>query len=109
MRDGAVARVAAEPDVLVAGLDAPRAPQRRVLVEGGAGGGVLAWETRDLRRDGLFLAVEGGCDGESGVFPPVELGDVGEAAAAEPGFQAEADEELHVGVVFLDLEDGRVR
>lgn len=63
MRDCAVSSVAAEPDVLVAGLDAPRAPQRRVLVEGRAGGSVLTGETRDLGGDGLLLAVDGGCDG----------------------------------------------
>ena len=50
-RDGAVARVAAEPDFFAAAFDEPAGPERFALVQAGAGGGVLAGEAADAGGD----------------------------------------------------------
>lgn len=69
---------------------------------------MLAGEGGDSGRNGFVLFRGFDFDGEVCVFPPVELGDVFEAAFAEPGLEAEADEELDVWVRLLDLDDGGV-
>ncbi|PHH85377.1 hypothetical protein CDD83_484 [Cordyceps sp. RAO-2017] len=44
-----------------------------------------------------------------GVVPPVELGHVAQAAAAEPALEPEPDEEVHGRVPGLDRRHGRAR
>ena len=62
-RHGAVAGVAAEPDLPAAALDGPAGPERVAFVEGGAGARVLAGEAADMREEVAGLGVGAGLRG----------------------------------------------
>lgn len=126
LRHRAVARVAAEPDRARvgpgAGRDRPRRPQRLVEVPAEAARQVLRGQAGDLGRDGaggLDVRVEarvsllgpavGEVHRQLGVLPPVQLGDVVDAARGEPLLDAQPHEEVSIGEALVDLEHGRVR
>lgn len=66
--DAAVAGVAGEVEVLVAGFYGPPGPEHGSVVAACAGAAVLGGETGYSGGDLLFV---GGCEGEFGGFPPV--------------------------------------
>lgn len=60
--------------------------------------------------DGLFFAITAlSFDGHFSIFPPVELGDIGQPRFTEPLFQAQTNEKLCLGMRLLDLKHRIVR
>lgn len=71
---------------------------------------MLARQTGQPCLNGFLFAIATlSFDGHFSIFPPVELGDIGQPRFTEPLFQAQTNEKLCLGMRLLDLKHRIVR